>query len=128
MANAQSASSPSATQGSGGQQGAASAGKQADELSVRLLTDPSPPIRGNNNLEAIVTDAEGNPISDATVSFDIDMTNMSHGKKVVTASPLGEGRYSGKVSFLMAGPWRVIVSVECEGQTNTVRFDFNVNS
>jgi len=101
--------------------------KQAGNLTVSLFSNPNPPIRGNNAFEAFVTDAQGQPVSDAKLSFDIDMTNMSHGKNVVTASPLGEGHYSATINLFMPGPWRVIVIVERAGQTETARFDFNVN-
>jgi nitrogen fixation protein FixH len=94
---------------------------------VWIFSDPNPPIRGGNTIDVLVTDTNGQPISDAKVSFDINMTNMNHGKNVVTASSLDEGRYSGEVFFLMPGPWRVIVGIERAGQTNTVRFDFMVN-
>ena len=72
-------------------------GKPSDDLLVWIFSDPNPPSRGDNTLEALVTDSNGQPITDATISFDIDMTNMSHGKNVVTASSLGEGRYSAEI-------------------------------
>lgn len=75
----------------------------------------------------MIFDADGQPVSDAAISFDIDMTNMSHGKNVTAAESLGDGWYSGEVFFLMPGPWRVIVGVERAGETTTVRFDFMVN-
>ena len=101
-------------------------GKQSGDLLVWIFSDPNPPSRGDNTLEALVTDSNGQPITDATISFDIDMTNMSHGRNVTTASSLGEGRYSAEIHFLMPGPWRVIVGIERAGQTTTVRFDFMV--
>jgi hypothetical protein len=102
-------------------------GKQSGDLLVWIFSDPNPPLRGDNTLEALVTDSQGQPITDATVSFDMNMTNMNHGKNVVTATALGGGRYSGAVHFLMPGPWRVIVGIERAGQTTPVRFDFTVN-
>lgn len=102
-------------------------GKQSGDLFMWIYSSPNPPIRGDNTFEVYVTDANGQPVTDAKVSFDIDMTNMSHGKNVVEATSMGEGHYIGTVSFLMPGPWRVLVSVERPGQTSTVRFDFNVN-
>jgi hypothetical protein len=102
-------------------------GKPGGNLLVWIFSNPNPPSSGDNTLEAFVTDANGQPITDATVSFDINMTNMNHGKNVVTASSLGNGHYSGDVHFLMGGPWRVIVAIERAGQTDTVRFDFMVN-
>ena len=101
--------------------------KQSGDLLVRMLTTPNPLVRGENTIEAFVTDAKGQPISDAKVSFDIDMTNMSHGKNVVTASSLGDGHYSAQLHFLMPGPWRVIVGIQRGGQQTSVRFDVMLN-
>ncbi len=102
-------------------------GKTSGSLLVWIFSDPNPPIRGDNTFEAFVADANGQPMTDAAISFDINMTNMNHGKNVVAASSLGNGRYRGVVHFLMPGPWRVIVGIERGGQTNAVRFDFMVN-
>jgi hypothetical protein len=102
-------------------------GKPSGNLLVWIYSDPNPPNSGDNTLEVFVTDVNGQPINDATISFDLNMTNMNHGKNVVTASSLGNGHYSGDVHFLMSGPWRVIVGIEHAGQTDTVRFDFMVN-
>ncbi len=102
-------------------------GKRSDDLFVWIYSNHNPPIRGDNTFEVFVADANGQPITDAKISFDINMTNMNHGKNVVEATSIGEGNYKGIVSFLMPGPWRVLVAIERSGQTNTVRFDFNVN-
>ena len=95
---------------------------------VRLSSTPTPPVRGISTLEAVVTDTKGQPINDARVLFDLDMTTMSHGKNIVAAAPQGNGRYVGQVRFMMPGPWRAITVVERPGQSaEQVRFDFNVN-
>lgn len=108
--------------------GATVGGKQAGAYTISLAGAPNPAVRGDNTLEATVTDASGQPIADAKVSFDIDMTNMSHGKNVVVATSAGNGHYTGKVFYMMPGPWRVIVTVERAGQaTASTRFDFSVN-
>jgi hypothetical protein len=112
----------------GSPQASALGGKQIGDLFVWIYSNPNPPIRGTSTLDAYLTDASGKPITDAKISFDLDMTNMSHGKNVVAAKPTTEGHYSGNVSFLMPGPWRVIVGIDRGGTTHTVRFDFNVNS
>ncbi len=101
-------------------------GKQSGDLLVWIFSDPNPPSRGETTLEVLIADLDGQPVSDAAISFDIDMTNMSHGRNVTAASSLGDGRYSGDVHFLMPGPWRVIIGIEHAGQTTTVRFDFIV--
>ena len=102
--------------------------KKSANFVVRLSSTPTPPVRGISILEAVVTDAKGQPVNDAQVSFDLDMTTMSHGKNVRVAAPQGNGRYVGQVRFMMPGPWRVIAVVERAGQpVEQVRFDFNVN-
>jgi len=95
---------------------------------VRLSSAPTQPVRGLDILEAYVTDASGRPVEGAQVSFDLNMTNMNHGKNVVTAAAQGGGRYSGRVRFMMPGPWRVIVRVAEPGRPpEDLRFEFNVN-
>lgn len=101
-------------------------GRRVGEVTVWLYSGSNPPARGKDTLEAVVTDAEGQPVSDATVSFDADMTNMSMGRNVATASSLGGGHYGGVISFGMSGPWRLIVHVEQPGADPAVRFDFDV--
>ena len=102
--------------------------KKSVNFVVRLSSRPTPPIRGIGTLEAVVTDTKGQPVNDVRVSFDLDMTTMSHGKNIVAAAPQGNGRYVGQVRFMMPGPWRAITVVERAGQpAEQVRFDFNVN-
>ncbi len=100
---------------------------QVGNYSVWLSSTPAQPIRGQNLLELLVADANGQPITDANVSFDLDMTTMSHGKNVVAAKSIGGGKYSGTVVFMMPGPWRVIATIERNAQAGNTRFDFTVN-
>ena len=101
--------------------------KKSAHFIVTLSSDPTPPVRGLGTLEAIVTDAAGASITDAQVTFDLNMTNMNHGKNIVTAVHQGKGAYGGKVRFMMPGPWRAIVRVLRPGQEpEDLRFEFNV--
>lgn len=102
-------------------------GKQVDDLSVWLYSKPDPESRANKELKVYITDSNQLPVSDAQISFDIDMTNMSHGKNIVEAESLGEGYYAGTAHFQMPGPWRAIVNINRAGTTSTIRFDFNVS-
>ncbi len=102
--------------------------RQSANYLVTLISDPSAPTRGPATLEALVTDAEGKPIDDAELSFDLDMTNMRMGKNIVAAASQGKGHYLGRVRFSMPGPWRIIVRVARPGQApEELRFDFKVN-
>ncbi len=94
---------------------------------VRLSSTPPAPVRGLDILEAVVTDAAGKAVEDAQLSFDLNMTNMNHGKNLVMAVSQGKGRYVAQVRFMMPGPWRVIVRVARPGQASEdLRFDFPV--
>jgi hypothetical protein len=96
-------------------------------FNVTLSCDPSPPIRGIGTLDAIVTDAAGKPVTDALVSFDLNMTNMNHGKNIVVAVSRGDGHYVGQVRYMMPGPWRVLVHVAPPTQApEDLRFEFKV--
>jgi hypothetical protein len=106
---------------------ATSSGKQAGPYTVSLVGAPNPAVRGSNALEVSVTDASGQPVSDAKVTLDLNMTNMNMGKYTVVATPAGSGRYTSSVSYSMGGPWRVTVTVERAGQAATsTHFDFSV--
>jgi len=101
--------------------------QQENDLVIVLTGNPALPIRGRNVLDALVTDAAGRPVTDAQVSFDLDMTNMSHGRNIVPAQPMGNGHYSGRVFFMMPGPWRIIAVIERPDKpVERVRFNFNV--
>jgi len=101
-------------------------GQRVGDYAVWLSSAADPTV-GNAQLDALVLDKTDQPVTDATVSFDIDMTNMSHGKNVIKTTAAGDGHYAGEVHFMMGGPWRVIVVVERPNQAAVnVRFNFNV--
>lgn len=101
--------------------------QQGSDLVIVLMGNPAVPIRGRNVLDALVADAAGRPVTDAQVSFDLDMTTMSHGLNIVPAQPTGNGHYSGQVFFMMPGPWRVITVIERPNKpVERLRFNFNV--
>jgi hypothetical protein len=102
-------------------------GQQTGDVQVWLSSTPEQPAAGNAQLVTTVLGRDGQPISDARVTYDTDMTNMSHGPYLVEAAPSGAGRYEGKVHFSMPGPWRVITIIERPGQPAVrLRFEFRV--
>lgn len=105
----------------------ASGVKQARDLRVWIISSPSPPKVGNCTLDAYVIDSKGQPVSDATLTFTMNMTNMNMVSHVVTPTLVGNGHYSGQVFLSMPGPWRVTITIARAGQTNTTQFDFTVN-
>jgi hypothetical protein len=102
--------------------------QRTENLLAWLSSDPVQPVRGAAEMDVYLVGTDGQPITDARVTFDTDMTNMSHGLYLVEAQPVGDGHYAGQVRFSMPGPWRVIAIVERPGQeTARLRFKFSVN-
>jgi hypothetical protein len=101
---------------------------RSGDLVSWLTSRPTQPARGLAVLDVYLVVTSGQPVTDARVVLDSDMTNMSHGPNIVAAAPLGSGHYTGNVRFSMPGPWRVIAVVERPGQdTVKLRFAFNVS-
>jgi hypothetical protein len=104
-------------------------GQRSGGLLVWLSSQPGQPMQGTAVMDAYLADLTGQAITDARVTFDTDMTNMSHGLYLVTAQPVGSGHYAGRVHFSMPGPWRVIAIIERPGEEVVrLRFEFRVNA
>ena len=102
--------------------------KQIGNYTVWLVSAPNPPVRGNNTFQAVIADADGDAVNDATVSFDLNMTTMNMGRNLATATRQGAGHYSSAVFFSMGGPWRVIVAIQRVGQPSVNgTFNFSIN-
>jgi YtkA-like len=104
------------------------AGQQSGDLRVWLSSKPVQPVQGMADLDALLAGSDGHPLTGARVTFDSDMTNMSHGLYLVPAEATTDGHYVGRVHFSMPGPWRIITIIERPGlPTVRLRFEFRVN-
>jgi len=104
-------------------------GQRSGGLLVWLSSQPGQPVQGTAEMDAYLADLTGQAVTDAQVTFDTDMTNMSHGLYLVTAQPAGSGHYVGRMHFSMPGPWRVIAIIERPGEEVVrLRFEFAVNA
>ena len=101
--------------------------KTVGNLKLRVSTEPQLAKLGDNTLRVEVKDAQGKPVTDATVALEytMDMPGMMIEKAL--ASHSGGGVYEAKVKFAMAGSWGVTVSVQRPGQAE-VRERFTVNA
>lgn len=82
----------------------------------------SPPAVGPAALTVTVTDANGAPVTNATVTAFADMPSMGHGtpsKPAVTAQ--GDGRYEVRFTFNMPGYWEVDITATAGDQTGTLK-------
>src|SRR5205814_3231363 len=93
----------------------------AARVDITFRTLPDPPKTGDNQLEATVKDANGNPVEDAEVSVQFLMPamptmNMPAMRSEAKLSPAGGGTYRGAGQVMMAGRWDVTVTVTRGGQ------------
>jgi len=101
--------------------------QEANGIHGWLSSASGAPAVGSATVDAYFVGDDGQPIADAAVTFDIDMTNMSHGKTLAPTTATGDGHYIGDIHFMMPGPWRIIAMIERPDQAPVqLRFDFQV--
>ena len=82
------------------------------DVAVELGIEPDPPRLGPATVTIVLRDAGGQPISDAIVEIE---GNMSHAGMVpvfATASEVTPGRYEGNLDFTMGGDWFLLVRAD----------------
>jgi mono/diheme cytochrome c family protein len=67
----------------------------------------APTQAGAGTVTLRISDAQGQPVDDATVTFIVEMLDMPMGVTSATGSPIGEGRYTTQASFAMTGRWQI---------------------
>lgn len=102
------------------EQASESAGS-AQRLDISLRPQPDPPRTGENMLEVLVRDANGQPIADADVTVTFFMPamptmNMPAMRNQAKLPAAGGGVYRGAGQVMMAGRWDVTVDVSRGGQ------------
>jgi len=107
------------------------AAQQTGNLKIALSTSPKSPIVGKNTLKVKVTDQAGKPVTDAKVAFVNAMPampGMPGGMSLEEeAKHTGNGEYEALAQLVMAGPWKVVVTVSRPGQPPTsATFNLNV--
>lgn len=66
---------------------------------------------GDIELTLSITDAEGNPIEEATVDVSADHTDMTGMTMSGAATDQGDGNYAINTNFSMSGNWKLTVYV-----------------
>ena len=85
---------------------------------------PYPPsMTKSSDFEVILTDGNGQTISEATISLDLTMPGMYMPPNQLTLQSDGEGKYHATGRFTMRGPWRIEVIMTIAGKTQSVFFD-----
>jgi nitrogen fixation protein FixH len=94
----------------------------SQDLNITFTSNPAPPKTGENTLEVMVMDENGQPVTDANVSVEFYMAampsmNMPEMRNRVDLAHESGGRYRGTGNVMMAGGWDVTVTVSRGGQT-----------
>jgi len=89
---------------------------------IEITTSPTPPQRGDNQIEVRLTDASGQPISGADVSVVFYMPampamGMSAMRVQANAKEHDNGRYQGSIKLDSGGTWTVTIAATKGGQT-----------
>lgn len=98
-------------------------------LQIELSVSPEEPAVGAAELRVDVTDADGAPVNDATVSARGDMSHA--GMQPVLAEVEGgeDGVYVLPFEWTMGGDWFVdVTATRPNGDTATARFEYSVSS
>ena len=85
-------------------------------FNIRFQSTPDPPEAGSNALEVSVTDRNGAPVTDATVTAVFSMPampamNMPAMRSDAPLTHAGNGTYRGTGQLSMGGTWNVNVTV-----------------
>ena len=98
----------------------------AQQVNIKVETNPSPAIMGDTELVLIITDANGSPIEGATVDVSVDHTDMSGMGMSGVAIEQGGGRYAIRANFSMSGNWKLTVYVRKDGLDYKEDIDLSV--
>ncbi len=78
---------------------------------ISLSTNPTTPQLGENTFIIAVKDLKNQPVKNAKVYFDLNMTQMNMGTQNGEATPQGDGTYAATGRLTMKGPWKVSTKV-----------------
>lgn len=101
--------------------------QSSNNITGVLTFDPDPfEVMSPVTLSLQLTDATGQPINDAQVSYDLTMPAMKMPANQPQAIFQGEGLYTAQTTFSMSGEWQADVIVVQGSETTTLTFDFSI--
>jgi len=90
----------------------------AGPYQVALVADSGQlTARGPNTLSFELRDQSGKPVNDAVIEAQPVMTTMAMNSATISSKSVGEGRYLAQPKFLMAGDWRLDLTITQPGAT-----------
>jgi hypothetical protein len=93
-------------------------------LNVALTLNPYPPVSMQPaSFEVVLTDENGQPVSDAQVTLNLTMPSMWMPENKPEAAYVADGRYQADGRFTMRGGWRIEVIITRGGEKLSAFFD-----
>lgn len=82
------------------------------DVAVELDLEPDPPRLGPAMVTIALRNAEGQPISGATVEIEGNMSHAGMVPVLASASEVAPGRYTADLEFTMGGDWFLLVRAD----------------
>jgi hypothetical protein len=93
-------------------------------LNIDLTIEPHPPVVGESTLIIVISDAQGQLISDATLNIRGDMNHAGMVPVIRDVEGGEDGVYRVPFEWTMGGDWFIVVNVALtDGNTASQRFD-----
>ncbi len=87
-------------------------------IKMTLSYQPSPPVSLKTvHTQVTLMASNGKPVTDAQVTMQLIMLEMTMPPRQIHLKNDGKGHYSGHSIFLMAGPWRMMTDITVKGKT-----------
>jgi hypothetical protein len=85
------------------------AGGDLPDIQVDLALSPDPPPVGQVRVVVSLSDVAGQPVSEAQVELEGNMTHAGMVPSLAQAAETAPGRYEAPLEFSMAGDWFILV-------------------
>lgn len=97
-----------------------------DGVTMAFQIATAPAINQTQEFRVRLTDAAGQPINNADVSFDLAMLADTMGVNRPVADARGDGTYTARSVFTMLGEWQITVLATIEGKAYSATFTTTV--
>ncbi len=101
--------------------------QETNGLVVSLVLNPYPPTGSQaSNFDVTLTDANGQPVTDANISLDLTMPSMYMPPNNFALEAGSGGNYQSSGRFTMRGQWRIEVIITRGSQKQSFFFDVSL--
>jgi len=90
-------------------------GAGSSDVSVETEIAPRPVAVGSASLAVRLADARGNPLTNARISVEGEMSHPGMSPVFAEAEELSGGRYRARLEFAMAGDWVLLLHIKLPG-------------